>query len=62
MRLLPVSGAIGGKDTHEFMVLSEIGEDTIAYSDASDFAANIEMAEVKVSYESSTEELKRSRK
>ena len=41
------SGAIGGKDTHEFMVLSEIGEDTIAYSDASDFAANIEMAEVK---------------
>lgn len=52
------SGAIGGKDTHEFMVLSEIGEDTIAYSDASDFAANIEMAEVKVSYEASTDELK----
>lgn len=52
------SGAIGGKDTHEFMVLSEIGEDTIAYSDASDFAANIEMAEVKVSYETPTEEIK----
>lgn len=52
------SGAIGGKDTHEFMVLSEIGEDTIAYSDASDFAANIEMAEVKVSYELSSEDLK----
>ncbi|WP_075617556.1 proline--tRNA ligase [Paenisporosarcina indica] len=52
------SGAIGGKDTHEFMVLSEIGEDTIAYSDASDFAANIEMAEVNVAYETSTEELK----
>jgi len=51
------SGAIGGKDTHEFMVLSEIGEDTIAYSDASDFAANIEMAEVNVSYETSSEEL-----
>ncbi|HSO58718.1 MAG TPA: proline--tRNA ligase [Paenisporosarcina sp.] len=51
------SGAIGGKDTHEFMVLSEIGEDTIAYSDASDFAANIEMAEVKASYELSTEEM-----
>ncbi|MFC7363782.1 MULTISPECIES: proline--tRNA ligase [Bhargavaea] len=44
------SGAIGGKDTHEFMVLSEVGEDTIAYSDASDFAANIEMAEVNVAY------------
>ena len=40
------SGAMGGKDTHEFMVLSEIGEDTIAYSDSSDFAANIEMAPV----------------
>lgn len=52
------SGAIGGKDTHEFMVLSEIGEDTIAYSDSSDFAANIEMAEVNVSYEESKEELK----
>ena len=44
------SGAIGGKDTHEFMVLSEVGEDTIAYSDSSDFAANIEMAEVNVDY------------
>ncbi|WP_017380862.1 proline--tRNA ligase [Paenisporosarcina sp. TG-14] len=52
------SGAIGGKDTHEFMVLSEIGEDTIAYSDASEYAANIEMAEVKVSYETPTEEVK----
>jgi prolyl-tRNA synthetase len=38
------SGAIGGTDTHEFMVLSEIGEDTIAYSDHSDYAANIEKA------------------
>ena len=52
------SGAIGGKDTHEFMVLSDIGEDTIAYSDSSDFAANIEMAEVNVSYQTSTEEMK----
>jgi prolyl-tRNA synthetase len=52
------SGAIGGKDTHEFMVLSDIGEDTIAYSDASDFAANIEMAPVVATYEKSTEPLK----
>lgn len=44
------SGAIGGKDTHEFMVLSDVGEDTIAYSDSSGFAANIEMAEVNVTY------------
>ncbi|WP_208592557.1 proline--tRNA ligase [Gracilibacillus suaedae] len=49
------SGAMGGKDTHEFMVLSEIGEDTIAYSDTSDFAANIEMAPVHVTYEQSVE-------
>ncbi|EWH22449.1 proline--tRNA ligase [Bacillus haynesii] len=41
------SGAMGGKDTHEFMVLSDVGEDTIAYSDQSSYAANIEMAEVK---------------
>lgn len=40
------SGAIGGKDTLEFMALADIGEDTIAYSDASEYAANIEMAEV----------------
>ncbi|NMH71150.1 proline--tRNA ligase [Bacillus sp. RO3] len=44
------SGAMGGKDTHEFMVLSEVGEDTIAYSDTSGYAANIEMAEVVDSY------------
>jgi prolyl-tRNA synthetase len=49
------SGAIGGKDTHEFMVLSDIGEDTIAYSDASDYAANIEMAPVVATYEKSSE-------
>ncbi|MGM9956858.1 MAG: proline--tRNA ligase [Peribacillus sp.] len=50
------SGAMGGKDTHEFMVLSEIGEDTIAYSDTSDYAANIEMAPVAVKYEKDSEE------
>lgn len=49
------SGAIGGKDNHEFMVLSEIGEDTIAYSDSSSYAANIEMAAVNVSYPESDE-------
>lgn len=52
------SGAMGGKDTHEFMVLSEIGEDTIAYSDTSLFAANIEMAQVVKNYEKSSEPLK----
>ncbi|BBN98691.1 proline--tRNA ligase [Sporolactobacillus terrae] len=44
--VLADSGAIGGKDTHEFQALAEIGEDTIAYSDTSDYAANLEMASV----------------
>ena len=52
------AGSIGGKGTHEFMVLSEIGEDTIAYSDTSDYAANIEMAEVVVDYQASDEAIK----
>jgi len=49
------SGSIGGKGTHEFMVLSDIGEDTIAYSDTSSYAANIEMAPVTTTYERSSE-------
>ncbi|WP_155590268.1 proline--tRNA ligase [Lysinibacillus cavernae] len=52
------AGSIGGKGTHEFMVLSEIGEDTIAYSDTSDYAANVEMAEVIVDYQPTDEVLK----
>ncbi|TGB04769.1 proline--tRNA ligase [Halobacillus salinus] len=50
------SGAMGGKDTHEFMVLSEVGEDVIAYSDTSRYAANIEMAPVVATYEKTAEE------
>ncbi|QHE52225.1 proline--tRNA ligase [Pontibacillus sp. HMF3514] len=52
------SGEMGGKDNHEFMVLSEVGEDTIAYSDTSRYAANIEMAPVEQTYEASAEEPK----
>ncbi|WP_312115471.1 proline--tRNA ligase [Brevibacillus reuszeri] len=40
------AGAIGGKGTYEFMALCEIGEDTIAYSEDGDYAANLEKAEV----------------
>ncbi len=40
------------------MALSDIGEDTIAYSDSSSYAANIEMAEVNVDYDKSDESLK----
>lgn len=50
------AGAIGGTGaTHEFMVLSDVGEDTIAYSDTSDYAANIEIAKVVDMYEKAPE-------
>jgi prolyl-tRNA synthetase len=39
------AGAIGGSRTHEFQVLADSGEDTILYSDGSDYAANVELAE-----------------
>ncbi|GEK32526.1 proline--tRNA ligase [Kurthia sibirica] len=53
------SGSIGGTaGTHEFMVLSDIGEDTIAFSDSSSYAANIEMAEVKIDYKQSEVDMK----
>ncbi|MEH8020302.1 proline--tRNA ligase [Rheinheimera metallidurans] len=43
--VLADTGAIGGSMSHEFHVLAASGEDAIAFSDASDYAANIEMAE-----------------
>ncbi len=39
------TGAIGGTGSHEFHVLADSGEDAIAYCPASDYAANVEMAE-----------------
>ena len=39
------TGAIGGFASHEFQVLAESGEDAIAYSNESDYAANVEQAE-----------------
>jgi prolyl-tRNA synthetase len=38
-------GAIGGTGSHEFHVLAESGEDAIAFSPESDYAANVELAE-----------------
>src|SRR5665213_3606054 len=38
------SGAIGGSTSHEFQVLADSGEDAIAFSDADDYAANLEKA------------------
>jgi len=39
------TGSIGGSTSHEFHVLADSGEDAIAFSDTSDYAANVEMAE-----------------
>lgn len=39
------TGSIGGSASHEFHVLADSGEDDIAFSNASDYAANVEMAE-----------------
>ena len=39
------TGSIGGTGSHEFQVLAESGEDVIAYSDTSDYAANVELAQ-----------------
>ncbi|MBU6422327.1 MAG: proline--tRNA ligase [Gammaproteobacteria bacterium] len=39
------SGDIGGDLSHEFQVLAESGEDAIAFSDQSDYAANVELAQ-----------------
>lgn len=39
------TGAIGGSASHEFHVLADSGEDAIAFSDDSDYAANVELAE-----------------
>ena len=41
------SGAIGGDRSEEFQVLAQSGEDQLAVSDTSDYAANIEVAETK---------------
>lgn len=41
------SGQIGGSSSEEFMVLCDIGEDTIAYSDTGTFATNVEVVDLK---------------
>lgn len=39
------TGSIGGTGSHEFHVIADTGEDDIAYCPASDYAANVELAE-----------------
>jgi prolyl-tRNA synthetase len=50
------SGAIGGSFSHEFMVLAQTGEDTIAVCDSCNYAANLEKAIVAVSVVDQQEE------
>lgn len=48
MKYRPVqadSGSIGGSTSHEFHVLADAGEDAIAFSNESEYAANVELAE-----------------
>jgi prolyl-tRNA synthetase len=42
------TGQMGGKSAHEFMVMSEVGEDTITYCDSCDYAANVEYSKLSV--------------
>jgi prolyl-tRNA synthetase len=51
------TGAIGGTGSHEFHVLADSGEDAIAFSPQSDYAANVELAEaIEVSGRNSPKE------
>lgn len=49
------AGAMGGKDSIEFMALAQAGEDTVVYSDSSEYAANLEMAASKYKSKPKTE-------
>ncbi|MBZ1507927.1 proline--tRNA ligase [Leuconostoc mesenteroides] len=50
------AGAMGGSDSKEFSAPAAAGEDTIAYSDATDYAANLEMAKDFYEHRSATAE------
>ncbi len=56
------TGSIGGSTSHEFHVLAESGEDAIAFSTQSDYAANIELTPtfpINLSSENPTQSLKK---
>lgn len=46
--VLAATGNIGGKVSHEFHVLADSGEDAIAFSSESNYAANVELADAVV--------------
>ncbi|MDV6376680.1 proline--tRNA ligase [Sporosarcina sp. GW1-11] len=49
-------------ETHEFIALSTVGEEKIAYSDSSSYAATIDLAEVKMTYDMPDEKLQQTTK
>ena len=53
--VLADTGSIGGSGSHEFHVLADSGEDDIAFSTESDFAANVELAEALAPTETADE-------
>lgn len=55
--VLADTGSIGGNASHEFHVLAQSGEDAIAFSDNSDYAANVELAPVGYQAATNTDEL-----
>lgn len=56
--VLADTGSIGGTGSHEFHVLADSGEDDIVFSNSSDYAANIEMAEAQAPAQSNSEPAK----
>ncbi|MDD5711345.1 MAG: proline--tRNA ligase [Smithellaceae bacterium] len=42
------TGSIGGKFSHEFMVIADSGEDVLVFCDTCEYAANLEKAEMRV--------------
>jgi prolyl-tRNA synthetase len=55
------TGSIGGNASHEFHVLADAGEDAIAFSTESDYAANVELAEAlapKAQADAASEEMR----
>ncbi|OCL27128.1 proline--tRNA ligase [Orenia metallireducens] len=52
------TGAIGGSDSHEFMVLADAGEDIVVYCEECNYAANLELAKSKSETVKNNEEAK----
>ncbi len=52
------TGLIGGRYSHEFLVLADNGEETLAYCDSCDYAANYENASYKMTHDFDKESIK----